>query len=267
MNARGIGMALLVLCVLGGLVAAFFSPVLAATLTLPATSDVGPAASARVQLSPTAAGPFTEATPLPTQLPSGVTILVRDTFQRPDQPLWGQSSDGQLWGGDANTNHAFSVTRHAGQISGHQGPVQATMNVTNTDAEILLSGSANRFAAHSATNIGVVLRWRDPDNWYKALIDGSKLQLLKMVHGRTTVLATQPFKVTGGTSYSIRFRALGSDLFVKAWSNAQPEPTNWAFMRIDTDLTSGVSGIRVLLAYGTVIRITSFVETSLPNTM
>ncbi|HEU5376711.1 MAG TPA: hypothetical protein VFV38_14850 [Ktedonobacteraceae bacterium] len=271
MNTRGIGLALLILCILGGLVAAFFSPVLAATLTLPPSSNTGaattPATSTHAPVSPGVSGPFSESTPLPTQLPSGVFVLARDTFQRPDQALWGKSSDGQIWGGDANTSQAFAIARHAGQISGGQGAMQATLNVAGADADLLLSGAVNRFAANGTINLGVILRWSDPNNWYKVLIDGKNLQLLKDVHGQISVLAVQPFKATVGVVYTIRFRALGSDLFAKVWPATRPEPTNWALMVIDTSLTGGMSGIRVLLAPGAVIRVTSFVEMSLPNTV
>jgi hypothetical protein len=94
------------------------------------------------------------------------------------------------------------------------------------------------------------------------LINGSKLQLLKNVHGKGSVLASVPFQAVGGTAYSIRFRIVGSNLFAKAWPSAQAEPSNWAIMVVDTQLASGMSGIRVVLAAGTVIRVTSFLETS-----
>lgn len=269
MNMRAIGLTLLVLCVLGGVIAALFSPALAATLTLPATPVVGqvvtPAAGRPVTPAPTTAQPATGVTPQPTQLPSGMTVLARDTFQRPDQALWGQASDGQIWGGDANTNPAFTIAHQAGQISNGQGAVQAIMNVASADIEMLFSGTVSQFAADGATNLGGVLRWQDNNNWYKILIDGNKLQLLKRVNGKTTILATQTFSAVGGTAYSIRFRALGSNLFAKVWPSAQAEPAIWTITIIDTDLKNGSSGIRVVLKADTIIRITSFVETNVVN--
>lgn len=268
MSARKFGTALAVLCVLGGLVAAFFTPAIAATLTLPttpgATQATGPAQG---KPSPAATRVPTASVAQPTLPANGTTVLAQDTFRRPDQALWGTSSDGRTWGGDANINPAFSIVSHAGQISGGQGALQATLNVTNADAEILLSGSANQFDANGDINLGSVLRWQDPNNWYKVLIDGSKLQLLKDVNGKISVLGTKPFKAVAGTNYSIRFRVLGSDLFAKAWPSAQTEPANWMLMLIDTQVTSGMCGIRVLLVPGAVIRVTSFLETSVPNAM
>ena len=42
-------------------------------------------------------------------IPTPTTILAQDTFKRTNQQLWGQSSDGRLWQGDANTLSTFSI--------------------------------------------------------------------------------------------------------------------------------------------------------------
>jgi hypothetical protein len=262
MNARGFWLVLLTLCVVGGLIAAVFTPAIAATLTLPATSNaVRAVVTPRPRPTPTATG-VTQARP--TMLANGLTVLAHDTFQRPDQRFWGSASDGRVWGGDANANPAFSIKNGVGQIAGGSGPLQATLNVTSTDAEILLSGSVNHFDAHGGINLGGVLRWRDAHNWYKVLINGNILQLLKAVDGKITVLGSTPFQAVGNTSYSLRLRVLGSNLFAKAWPAAHAEPANWALMVIDTQLSAGVGGMRVLLAPGAVIRVTSFLETNVP---
>lgn len=266
MNTRGLALVLLTLCVLGGLIAAIFTPAIAATLTLPATPTSAPA-QAGLTPTPTASALATEPATQATLPTNGVTVLARDTFQRPNQKFWGSSSDGRMWGSDANTKSAFSIVNHAGQVSGAKGPFQATLNVTNTDAEILIGGSVSWFDDDGDINLGGVLRWQDSRNWYKVLINGNVLQLLKDVDGKTTVLGSVPFHAVGETSYKIRFRVLGSNLFAKAWPASRTEPANWSLMIVDMQLTSGVSGIRVLLAPGAVIRITSFLETSVPTTM
>lgn len=251
-------MALLLLCLVGGLIAAFFTPTIAATLTLPGAGQT-------VAPTPTATSVITAPAPQPTTLPNGVTVLARDTFQRPDQKFWGTSSDSRIWGGDANTNAAFSIVNHAGKIAGGNGPLQGVLNVTITDAEILVSGTVNHFDANGDINLGAVLRWQDANNWYKALINGSQIQVLKDVNGTVTVLGSQPFEAQGDVSYNLRFRVQGSNLFAKAWPASQAEPTNWALMVIDTQLVSGVGGIRVLLVPGAIIRVTSFLETNVPG--
>jgi hypothetical protein len=198
---------------------------------------------------------------------SGQTILARDTFQRPDQPRWGSASDGHLWGGAANTSPAFSIKNGAGQITGASGAQQATLDVTSADTEILLSGSVSHFNPGSGVNLGGVLRWQDAGNWYKVLINGNILQLLKAFNGNVTVLGSIPFTAVDNTSYSLRFRVVGSNLFAKAWPGAQAEPAGWMLVAVDTQLTGGISGIRVKMAQGVTMRITSFLETSVPATM
>ncbi|HEY6542306.1 MAG TPA: hypothetical protein VIZ18_15285, partial [Ktedonobacteraceae bacterium] len=48
-------------------------------------------------------------TTTPTPTPSPGSTLGSDTFQRANQSLWGNASDGQTWGGDANTQKVFSI--------------------------------------------------------------------------------------------------------------------------------------------------------------
>ena len=273
MRARGIGLALLVFCVLGGIVAALFSPVLAATLTLPPpTPGTVAQATSPAQARPTATkvvvGPTPTATSpatQPTQATSGF-VLAHDTFQRPDQQTWGTSSDGRPWVIDGNNNGVFAIVNHAGQVSGGIGPFQATLNSPATDSELLFSGTVSVFDPAGDTNLGGVLRWQDANNWYKVLIDGTNLQLIKDVGGTIAVLKTQAFQATAGIAYTIRFRTMGSYLFARVWPSAQAEPLDWTVEMIDTSLANGICGIRVKLMSTAVVRINSFLETSVTNT-
>jgi hypothetical protein len=259
MNVRSFRIVMLTLCVLGGLIAGIVTPALAQTLPLSATPG-----AARVPVPPRPTPIATASVQArPTQPASGLTVLASDTFQRPDQPLWGRASDGHPWEGDANTNPAFSLHNGTGQITG-AGTLQAVLNVASANAEILIRGSISQFDANGGINLGGVLRWRDVNNWYKVLIDGQHLQLLAKVKGTKFVLKSIPFQAVANTSYSLRFRVLGSNLFAKAWPSAQTEPAGWMLVFVDPQLTGGIGGIRVLLTPGVTIRITSFLETSVP---
>lgn len=262
MNTRGVSLTLVICCLLGGLVAAFFKPAIAATLI--------PSPGALAQSSPVAtATHFSEPSSQVTPLPDGEVLMGRDSFQRPDQAFWGNASDGRVWSGQANTNRAFSIVSQAGQITGSfsNEAVQATLNVPINSAEVVISGSVDHFTAASGVNLGAILRWTDANNWYKLLIDGDHLQILRDYRGKTAVLASQAFHAVGGTTYSLRFRAQGSYLFGKAWPSNQAEPADWMLTRIDTALTNGFSGIRALLASGTVIRVNSFMVVSVSGNM
>ncbi len=66
--------------------------------------------------TPPTLSPSPSVTPSPT---AGVT-LAQDTFQRANQTYWGTASDGQKWGGDANSSHAGPTattgTRHISTV-------------------------------------------------------------------------------------------------------------------------------------------------------
>ena len=193
----------------------------------------------------------------------GVVVLAKDTFQRAAQVFWGTASDGHLWAGDANSIEVFSITNGAGQIDHAQGTFNAVLGTPNTNAEVLVSASANQFVAGGKVNIGAVLRWTDANNWYKALIDGTNLQILSRVNGVTMSLAVMPFPAKGGVMYTLRFRVMGANLFARAWQSGQPEPATWMLTVANTALTQGLGGVRVLVQTATVVRVTSFLETSI----
>jgi len=56
---------------------------------------------------------------------------------------------------------------------------------------------------------------------------------------------------------------MGANLFAKAWQSGQPEPAAWMLTVANTALTQGMGGVRVLVQNTTVIRVTSFLETSI----
>src|SRR6266567_1208705 len=230
MKLRRIVFAFIVICMLMGLLAGFFSHSLEAALTVPL--KIG--------------------TSRPTSTPSKMG---------PGGPV-GTSTDGRQWNGDANSIEVFSVVSGTGQIDQAQGTFNAILGPTMTNTEIVFSGIVNQFAQGATVNVGAVLRWTDANNWYKALIDGSKLQILRRVSGKTTSLGSFPLNAKGGTSYTLRFRAVGASLFVKAWQSNQPEPNGWMLNVMDTALSKGSGGLRFLMQNGVVIKVTSFRETT-----
>ena len=196
----------------------------------------------------------------PTIPPQTTPILAQGDFHRLDQPLWGVASDGQTWGADANALHVFSMANGTGQIANGVGPFNAVLGPTGTNVEVVLSGRVNQFAG--GANLGAVVRWRDPHDWYKAFIDGTHLVLLKCLNGTAIQLASTPFRAQGGIAYRIRLRANGAALFVKVWPSRVEEPTAWMLIASDLSLTSGQAGIRVVLQRETIMQIVSFQATN-----
>ena len=148
--------------------------------------------------------------------------LGTDSFQRANQSLWGTASDGQSWGGDANTQTAFSISGNTGHVSNTGGnSYSAVLGTTASNAEVYATGSLSAF---SSSNFGDVLRWTDGNNWYKAYIDGTSLIIQKKVSGAATIIASVPFAATAGTSYTIHFRVVGTTLTANVWASSGSEP-------------------------------------------
>ncbi len=271
MITRFIGITLLGILIIGGLLASFYSQAIERALTSTPGKNTSSRATGIVpkmpKASPTAIVQPATATQAAQMLQA--TILAQDTFQRADQALWGAASDGQSWEGDANKLTAFSiaVSNHTwGQIAnnrGNQGQGEQIYNAllgpASENVNLVVSGSVNLFRLNA--NFGVVLRWKDVNNWYKALIDGTDLIVLKRVNGVTTRLGALRFTALSGKTYTLHFRAIGATLFASAWQSDQPEPAHWMIVVSDMSLFSGQGGVRVVLENNTVIHVASFLET------
>ncbi len=89
------------------------------TPTPTVTPSLTPSPSPTVTPSPhhhhPSPSPTVTMTPPPSPTPG--SILAQDTFQRPNQALWGTASDGHTWGGDANTVSVFSIVNTTGRYS------------------------------------------------------------------------------------------------------------------------------------------------------
>jgi len=107
-----------------------------------------------------------------------------------------------------------------------------------------------------------VLRWTDTNNWYKAYITGTSLVVQKKVSGSTTVLGSAPFAATAGTSYSLRFRVVGTTLYARVWQTGTSEPTSWQITVSDSTFASGYCGLRMLAQNGATATYTSFQATA-----
>jgi hypothetical protein len=277
MNKRLLIITVLVMLVIGGMIAGLFMGSIQKALTLPMMQAMDNVANKQGEMParpPTPAGQGQKSPPAiknPTPNPNGnqtlpgqnanqSNVLAQDTFQRNDQALWGSSSDGRQWEGDANMSQSFSIANAAGRIANGQGSFNAVLGSPVADSEVLAGGSVNQFTG--TTNFGTVLRWNDGDNWYKALIDGMHLNVLKRVNGQSITLKSVHFVAQADRVYMLRFRAVGAMLFVRAWRIDQTEPNRWLVVTSDNSLASGRVGLRVVVQPTTVINVTSFTATS-----
>ncbi len=195
------------------------------------------------------------ASPSPTVTPTPGTTLAQDTFQRANQKYWGKASDGQTWGGDANTSSVFSIKNNAGQLANGSSPYNAVLGPVVTDSEVIFSGSMSSFAT---SNMGAVLHWKDSKDWYKAYINGNNLVIQKDINGTTTILKTVSFAATAATSYTIDFKIIGTTLTANVWKTGTSEPGGWMATATDSSLSSGYCGLRIQIENGSIATITSF---------
>lgn len=202
--------------------------------------------------SPSATVTFT---PSPSPSPSPVTLIAQDTFQRANQKFWGSASDGQTWGGDANTKSVFSINNNTGKITNGKGTYNAVLGPPSTDAEVLFTASISSFTNNT---LGAVLRWKDTNNWYRAYISGSKLVIQARVNGTITALKQVAFTASANTSYTLRFRVVGSTLYAKVWATSSPEPASWMATATNSSLTGGQCGLRIQLGASTSVSVAFF---------
>ena len=213
-----------------------------------------PSPSPSVSPSPTIT-PTPSPTITPTASPTPGTTLAQDTFQRANQKYWGKASDGQTWGGDANTSSVFSIKNNAGQLSNGSSPYNAVLGPAATDSEVIFSGSMSSF---TNSNMGAALHWKDSKDWYKAYISGNSLVIQKNVNGTTTILKSVSFTATAATSYTIDFKIVGTTLSANVWKTGTSEPSGWMATATDSSLSSGYCGLRIQIQNGSSATVTSF---------
>ncbi len=189
------------------------------------------------------------------------TTLAQDTFIRADQSHLGIATDGQSWGGDANMLNTFSISADSGQVLGSGTSARsynAVLGPIATDAEVLLSGFLSSFGSNT---LGATLRWSDSNHLYRAYINGKTLTVVKRVGNAITNLASVNYIAQPGTSYSIRFRVVGTTLTAKVWATGTTEPGGWMVTTSDSSLTSGQCGVLLYLANAITGKVTAFQAT------
>ena len=193
-------------------------------------------------------------------------LLEQDTFQRPDQPLWGIASDGNPWGGDASKSKDFSISNHTGQIhrrANGQSLYTAVLGTTaHADAEVLVTAMLDSF---NNSHIGAMLRYTDDNHYYKVRLDANSLNFVKRINAQQgpTIGQSIPYSPQPQTLYTIRFRVSGTTLQAKAWQAGTAEPANWMITANDNDTTfqNGIGGLRPQLDQNVILNITKFQET------
>ncbi len=180
---------------------------------------------------------------------------------RQDQVTWGSTNDGHIWQGSAGSSNIFSISNQQGRVAQADGFFDAIIGPRLSNESIKTTGIINFAQSDGTTSIGLVLRWQDTNNWYKAYLDGTTFGIRKHVNGQSpSPLIMTKFFVQPGVPYTIRFHAAGSLLQAKAWPTNTSEPQQWTLTVHDTSFTSGFGGLRIGVQDETAVYITSFTE-------
>ena len=189
-------------------------------------------------------------------------VLASDTFQRTDQAYWGRSSSGHNWLEDAQTDRNFVVSHASGLINAASACMfcEAILGPITANVEVTFNASLTRYGSSA---LCAILRWDGPDTFYKMVLDGQDLTLVRVMDGMATPLQSIAFPARNSALYTFRFRTAGAQLSAMVWPADQPPPADWQISVQDSALNAGRAGIGVLAQNGVQAKITMFQEIAL----
>lgn len=201
----------------------------------------------------------------PASAPSTITPsnsnVVEDSFARPDQALYGTTSNGDNIANVAWTGSVATDTAHA-SISGNEGTY--TYNgITNTPVygylgSVSASGPADVLAQFEFVATGqdiahlLAFASADGNNHYDLKLNTStnRVAIYKVVGGTSTNLGSfVPTFTTyaANTAYDARLDITGTGASQKVqgkvWIDGTTEPSSWLFSISDSALSSGIFGV------------------------
>ena len=180
-------------------------------------------------------------------------ILVQDTFVRANTAGnttvsnaagWGTSSDGNTWTDlHATDTPTFSINTNRGEVTTSALDNQLALSSnTYADAEVVVRLTTNVIASNWN---GVMLRDTSGTTGYLCILRNTanaQLSIVKDIAGGT-IIASAAFSWSSGVAQWIRFRAVGNQLYAKAWADGSGEPAAWTITTTDSTYTSGRVGV------------------------
>lgn len=192
--------------------------------------------------------------------PLRVTVdIVSDTFTRTATDGWGTSTSGHPWslhGTAAN----FGVSAGAGTIVMPSAGLYriAYTSVPFADFEVTATWKCSAPTNTTGGNWAFSLFFRSPDGgttwWYEAAfeVDDASDEISCVVYDRASgriIGADNVIPYTTDTDYQVRVRVVGTQVCMRVWAAADPEPTLWDVVANSysgtglDDLTSGFVGV------------------------
>lgn len=203
-------------------------------------------------------------------------MTLGDTFQRDTSNGWGTAGAGGAWSvaGGVGASEYSTVSASTG---GTGVVTHTTINAARytyigaqlMNASQVVTVSTPEVASGSEIRVGLLSRYIDTNNYYRALIyfntdQTVDLTIQSRVAGSVTTLATTTtaFTHTANTEYSLRFETSGADdqgrtgttLTARMWLAGTPEPSlTWQVTYTDTStdlVTPGAIGTMSFLNVG-----------------
>lgn len=175
--------------------------------------------------------------------------LVADSFTAPT----GSPADTSKWADVSSTGGTVTIDSNKAKLdvpntSGATAGVRATVpSATNGDSTFTYQFAS----AATATKLRSYGRYVDANNNYRVELsaDSTTGRFYKVVGGTTTSIGT--FTVPSDTNaHKLRFQVDGTNLRVKIWDAADPEPNTWTSTVTDSSVT-GTGTTRVQVARST----------------
>lgn len=172
----------------------------------------------------------------------------RDAFGRTVSNGWGSADSGEAWTTTGGVAGDYSVSTGKGRQN-HPSANVAHRSMLNTislaDVDVTMTFSTSVLAAGAPTEVGILARHTDANNFYWLLARLTTTQtmeprIMRMVGGSGSVYTggTNGPTHAAGTEYKMRARVVGSSLKVKLWAAASSEPTAWNLEVTDTQVTA-----------------------------
>lgn len=167
-------------------------------------------------------------------------IIAQDNFNRLNQNGWGTASDGQVWQHAVGTSN-WSIVGNQGQIT---GAAVANYMLLGSHVAGMEEGIARFSVDDPGNGVGICLRVQDGNNLYRARLYGGNFGIIRLSNGSATNLVlSNPYSLSTGVYYWIRFRAYKSQLLAKFWAEPDHEPAAWTLSTTDTNYVTGGVGI------------------------
>ena len=164
-------------------------------------------------------------------------ITILDTFSRTVSNGWGTSDSGQIWTSTSTSNTVGSSAGNMASAAG-TGLVQTFINFTavansipeQESCEVVVRVQYTGSDLYPSTDFGPILQKQaSTDTFYYATLQGSygEVAVGCYIDGVRWEISRTSFSAAKNVWHWMRFKRLGSNLYLRIWKEGTTEPTSW----------------------------------------